>query len=135
MPKPRATVYFKKLTGVPELTKALAACGRNAVKAAEKALYQEGEEIMADSKAHYVPVDTGSLRASGHVERPTTRGTMVQVELAYGGPAADYALFVHERLGVHHPVGGPKYLERPMLAAEKTFSQRLAKRIEGQVHP
>lgn len=98
------------------------------VGALAAALYEEAEDIMADSKANYVPVDTGTLRASGTVLPPELTGTHVVVTLGYGGAAQDYALPVHERLDVHHPHGQAKYLEAPVLAAIPQLGAKVAAR-------
>lgn len=58
-----------------------------------------------------VPVDLGTLRASGLVEPPIISGTKVRIVVAFGGPAASYAYIVHEDLEAHHTVGQAKYLE------------------------
>lgn len=71
------------------------------------------EEVMTISKQDFVPVDTGNLRASGHVIPPDPAMEPMVVTLAFGGPSADYALEVHENLEVHHNVGQAKYLEAP----------------------
>ena len=110
-------------------------------KALTRALVEEAEDLMADSK-QVVPVDTGNLRDSGTV-LPPKRGVGlmdVSVEAGYGGPAAPYALVVHEnpRAGKTGGVtpsgskrrffaqtGGWKYLEQP-------FNQRV-KGVEGRV--
>lgn len=75
---------------------------------------EEGEQTMTESKLE-TPVETGALRASGHVDGPHDEGSAVWIELAYGGAAAGYALIVHERTDVHHPVGKAKYLEDPAM--------------------
>src|SRR6059036_477727 len=77
----------------------------------EQALREFGETVMTDAKATYVPVDTGALRASGFVDGPDAAGT---VTLGFGGPAAPYAVIVHEDLTVTHKVGQAKYLETPL---------------------
>lgn len=72
-----------------------------------------------------VPFDTGVLSGSQTV-KPTGKGTIVQVEIGYGGPAAPYALVQHEDETLSHPPKaqggspvapgrgrGPKYLEYP----------------------
>jgi len=68
------------------------------LQAAAKALYEEAEMIMTDSKENYVPVQTGNLKSSGHVQLPVISGSQVSVTMGYGGPAAKYALAVHEGL-------------------------------------
>jgi hypothetical protein len=89
-----------------------------------KILYRIAEQIMTEAKGQ-TPVDTGNLRASGHVLPPEWIGNWVLVMLGFGGPAgagkgqkkdAGYAVYVHENLAARHKVGNAKYLERPMLA-------------------
>lgn len=115
------------LQGLPELLRTLDRLGSQVGGATAPALMEEGERIMTDSKQNYVPVDQGVLRASGYVELHEQAGK-VWVELGYGGAASDYALVQHERLDFKHPGGGqPKYLERPMMAAERGMTERLAR--------
>lgn len=112
------------------------------------ALYRRGQAIMADSKENYVPVDLGPLKASGKVHRPQYAGRRVTVELSYGDAAAAYALAVHEHPSKHSPPSwqgvqvqfspsgtGPKYLEKPLMAAIPTLPQELARdlNLEKQV--
>lgn len=103
------------------------------------ALYRRGQAIMADSKERYVPVDLGPLKASGKVHPPEYLGRRVTVELSYGDAATAYALAVHEHPSKHSPPSwqgvqvqfspsgtGPKYLERPLMAAVPTLARDLA---------
>lgn len=114
----------------------LANYGEKAAASLGRALYLEGQRIINESKP-LVPVDTGALRASGYVEPPVTQGRVITVTLGYGGPAAQvnpksgestegYAIYVHENLEAHHPVGQAKFLEQPFLAAEQGMSNRIA---------
>jgi hypothetical protein len=92
------------------------------------ALGREAERLMTMAKM-ITPVDTGALRSSGRVEGPinvTSHGATFV--LAYGGVALDYALRVHEDLGMHHDVGQAKFLETPV--REETGSGRSAARIQ-----
>lgn len=109
---------------------------------AARALFRRGEAIMTDSKDNYVPTDLGALKGSGHVELPEIGPNEITVTLGYGGSASDYALAVHEHLSEHSPpswrvaeregrpvqftTGGPKYLEKPVLEAARTFQEDLA---------
>lgn len=102
--------------------------GQNAAWELGKALYHEGERIMGDSKANYVPVDKGILRASGHVLLPQmeSKGGPIVV-MGYGGPAVPYALRQHEELTWNHPgQGQPKYLETPAMRAAASAGRRIA---------
>lgn len=99
-----------------------------------KELYQFAETVMSASKdgpaTVVVPVDTGTLRSTGHVDPPEQEPDQVSVTLGYGGPAASYALAVHENMdpGVHwkRPGSGPKYLEIPLRDHQEELSGLLA---------
>ena len=117
-----------RLTGVRALQKELKRQGRKAQKALARALLAEGEQIMAKSK-RLVPVDTGALRASGHVQLPVIRGKNVKVTLGYGGAAVPYAVFVHEKQARHNAPTQNKYLEQPFNEAIPGMANRLAKRM------
>ena len=93
------------------------------------ALFLEGEQIMAKSK-RIVPVATGALRASGHVQPPEVVGKRITVVLGYGGAAAPYAVIVHERPATHAPPTQWKYLETPMNEAIPGMARRIARRME-----
>lgn len=116
--------------GLDELRRALSDEPEEAVKELGRALNVEGERIMTVSKRDFVPVDQGTLRASGHVRAPHIRGTRAEVTLGYGGAASAYALVQHERLDFAHTVGTAKYLERPVNDAATDFGRRVAKHLE-----
>lgn len=117
-----------KVSGFRELKKALKAQGQRAEKSLAAALYAEGERIMAEAK-RLCPVDTGTLRSTGHVQKPVIRRGSIEVTLGFGGPAAPYAVYVHENLNVHHTVGQAKYLEKPLNDAARGFAERLAAEV------
>lgn len=117
------------LKGTKKMQRAMRNVGGQVSDQAKGALRLEGEQIMTRSKREFVPVDLGALRSSGHVQEPVRSGRDVSVTLAYGGPAAPYAVVQHESLHFSHRVGGPKYLERPMRDAQKGMAQRLAAKI------
>jgi Bacteriophage HK97-gp10, putative tail-component len=93
------------------------------------ALRQESEIEATECKKR-TPVDTGALRASLHVEGPTRDGRRVFCEIVAGGPAAPYALTVHEDLEAHHPQGEAKFIERPLRESAPSMGERIAARIE-----
>lgn len=109
-----------EITGIASAKRKLRALRKEVLDAMAKSLYQSAEDpIMRESKRE-TPVDTGTLRSSGHVEQPEVRrraGT-VEVMMGYGGPAGNgehvgYAVYVHENLTAHHPVGKARYLVDP----------------------
>jgi hypothetical protein len=91
------------------------------------ALYQEAEEIMTDAKENYVPVDLGTLRGSGFIK--VKGDTFI---IGFGGPAASYAVYVHENLQAHHPVGQAKYLEVPFRKKQQGMVLRLIKKLKSK---
>lgn len=118
------------------VTQILQAYGARAGAALGTQLYKEGLGILASSQG-LVPVDTSALRSSGYVTEPERRGDTLEVLIGYGGPAAKinsktgestdgYALYVHENLEAHHPVGTAKYLEMPFDQAKSGMGARVA---------
>lgn len=104
----------------------------NLADAIGPALRAEAEIEMTEAKRR-TPVDTGTLRASGHVAGPKHSGRDTEVMLAFGGPAAPYALFVHENLDAHHPVGQAKFLEGTLHESAPYLAQRIARRIAASI--
>lgn len=115
------------LTGLGQLRRALNQAGDLAGDALEAALVEEANETMADSKQQ-TPVDTGRLRATGTVFPVERSGGNVSIEMGYG---TDYAVPVHEKMGVHHPTGNAKFLERPLLERAAQMPVRLAAKVRA----
>lgn len=93
--------------------------------------YAEGLEVLAFSQK-IVPVDTGALKSSGFVEEPRVRGGVIECRVGYGGPAAGYALDVHENLEMKHDSGEePKFLEKGLLSREKAMIENLNQVLQG----
>jgi hypothetical protein len=103
-----------KIEGVEKLISQLRALNQDIPGAVGRGLYRGGQKVMAISQERYVPVDTGALRSSGHVTEPAASPSGVSITLGYGGPAAGYAIFVHENLNAKHTTGQAKYLETPL---------------------
>lgn len=110
------------ITGAKELSAKLKILGMSAELQLGKALYKEATNIMSASKAIFVPVQDGPLRASGHVQFPKP-GPLV--EMGYGGPSVPYALIQHENPDYKHTVGTDKYLERPLTNALPGMPKRI----------
>lgn len=107
------------IDGIERMTSAMNALGTKGPLAMGAALWKEGERIMAKSK-ELVPVDMGTLRASGHVTLPTITPTGASVTLGYGGAASDYAVYVHE--GTGPAVGRPAFM--PPVSIIQEWAQR-----------
>lgn len=133
-----------KLTGVPEIMKALQRDFEATDQALKAGVYNMAEDILKQSE-QLVPVDEGTLRGSRTIDK-SLLGTKYLVTVGYGGPAAPYALVQHERLDFWHPPKppgknsagmsgrgpvkpgkgrGPKYLEIPFLNMKKKFPNAL----------
>lgn len=133
------------LTGGDALAAQLKRLAAEAPAVVAEGLYQHAEEVMLVSKTEYVPVDHGTLRASGTVLPPEIAGQTVTVTLGYGGPAAPYAVAVHENPRSGHTggvspsgrryrhwarTGGWKYLELPFTRMANRMVPMVAAAVE-----
>lgn len=69
-------------------------------EAVEKATIQSGEHLVG-AQMSAAPVETGTLRASIHIESVESGGGSCTVTTSTGGEANGYAVFVHEGTGPH----------------------------------
>jgi hypothetical protein len=123
------TTYSFTLDGADKLKKMLSDSGRESGKEAGQAIWEEANSIFAKSQI-LVPVDTGALRGSGGVSAPQSDEKNLFVDIFYGGPAASYALIVHEIQGnYHNPPTQAKYLEQPFMEALPDIQKNMANRI------
>jgi len=117
------------LFGDKELVNALEAGKDDTPQAIAQAIWEEANVIFAKSQI-LVPVDTGVLRGSGGVSAPQMGNQGYFVDIFYGGPAAPYALYVHEIIGNYHkPPTQAKYLEEPFVQAIPEIQKNIAGRI------
>jgi len=100
--------------------------------AAAGEIQAEHELIMTEAKLR-TPVDTGALRGSGHVQPTVREGTALVSRGGFGGPAAPYAVYVHENLTARHPVGRAKFYESALVEAAPGLPDRLAARIRARL--
>jgi len=106
--------------------------GDRVLRALAAEVYREGTNIIAASQP-LVPVATGTLRGTAYVTIPDIQGNKVTVHIGYGGPSAPYALYVHENMMAHHPVGQAKYLEQPFNEALPGMPDRLKSGVVRRV--
>jgi hypothetical protein len=124
-----AKTYTFTLEGDVELQAVLRSAQLNAPKAVAIAIYEEANVIFAKSQV-LVPVDTGALRGSGGVSAIQGSGQGMYVDIFYGGPAASYALYVHEIIGNYHkPPTQAKYLEQPFMQSLAEIQNNISRRI------
>jgi hypothetical protein len=121
-----------KLEGKDQVALALRLLGPRSAKAVAVALFKEANAIMNKAK-EVTPVDTSTLKNSGHVKVPEIKGSKVSkvtVTLGFGGAAKEYAIKVHEDLNAYHkPPTQAKFLERPFLEAEVGMADRVAQEL------
>lgn len=97
--------------------------------AAGAALYVEAEIEMTEAKAR-TPVDKGALKSSGYVHPPQYRGREITVEMGFGGPAAPYAVYVHEDLDAwHKPPGQARFLASVVDESAPYLLDRVGRRL------
>ena len=118
-----------RFTGIPELRKALQDASPLAIKALAAGMFEE-QSVVISKAQEKTPVDTGTLRGSGTVLAPDIDGTRVTVTAGFGDAASKYAVFVHEKMGVHHNVGQSKFLEAAFLERAQFMPAVLAGRIQ-----
>jgi hypothetical protein len=120
-----------KVRNLKELQRAFVIAGSDAPRFAAQALREEADEAFLLSQA-FVPVRTGALLTSGEVHGPFVRGTRVYADITYGGPAAPYAVFVHElppsRASHDYPTRW-KYLENPVRLYARDMGARMTTRV------
>ena len=96
---------------------------------AAAALYQEALVEQKESMKR-TPVDTGALRDSHQTSLPKWKGQNLEVTIKVGGPAAGYAVIVHEDMEAKHEVGEAKFLERTIQESATHMLARIAKRMK-----
>lgn len=96
----------------------------------ENAQYQE-TEIEAKECKRVCPVLTGTLRGTIEATRPKRQGRKITTSVIAGGPAAPYALIVHETPPdeATHLNGEWKFIENPLKASAPYMAERIAKRV------
>ncbi len=125
--------FTVQVRGLDRIRAFVRAFGPRARQAYRRGARGEGETIMTAAK-RIVPVDSGALRATGHVEGPVTEGSLETMTLGFGSVAVQYAAVQHERLDFHHvPPGQAKYLEQPCLDAVPDLAARIADAMRGEL--
>ena len=136
-------MFKMRVTGTKQAEAKSHALERHIKQSVATALHNEGERIMRDSKANYVPVVHGGLKESGVVHPPQIAGSIVSVLLEYPGPEA---IRIHENPrsgktggvsprgrkypeGSYSKVGGWKFLELPAKQAMPSMPSRIAQDV------
>lgn len=121
--------YSFEIEGAQELRQMLSQSSEQAGQIVGQVILEEANTIFAKSLI-LTPVDTGALRGSGGVSAPQHTPQGIGVDIFFGGPAAPYALYVHEIRGNrHNPPTQAKYLEQPFMERLPNIQQNMARRI------
>jgi hypothetical protein len=134
-----ADVFFS-VSGIKSLSHNLLELSGASMDAAGYELATIAREIIEDAKENYCPYLFGHLKASGDSDeyQPNKGIQLTQIMMWFGGvvgpeakeagivSANHYALEQHENMEFKHPIGGPKYLERPFDKVRPTILPRLA---------
>ena len=126
-----------ELIGVLDLQARMQVIAQEVVFLGGIALQQEADAIL-DASQPLVPVDTGSLKASGKVDTISIAGPVVSTAVRYGGTAGvqgrvpeRYAWIVHEDTTKRHSIGQSHYLSQPTFAATQGMLARIAEQIRN----
>lgn len=95
-----SAMFTYEIKGIPELLKALEQAQTDAPVALATAMWWEMQQTIDLAKTR-VPVDTGTLRATGTVFPAVINGENITVEGGFGGAAGSYAVWVHEGRAPH----------------------------------
>ena len=148
--------------GFEKFQSVLRGLGAAAYSFAGGALFREAERIMTAAKRR-TPIETGNLRASGHVALPVVGAGGVGVMMGFGGVAGSgnhggetnkedvgYAVYVHENLTASHvktlskkeaarrgsatgEIGQAKFLENAVNEARRGMDARLAADVRREI--
>lgn len=116
------------LTGFDSVISKLKRIEKELPNLLDRAMVTEMNILMTESMKR-TPVEFGTLRASHHVLGPKREGDEISVGIFVGGPAAPYAVFVHEDLEARHTVGQAKFLESTLRENARFIAGRISKRI------
>lgn len=124
-----AQVFRFEIEGAQELRNMLEVSGKDAGRVVAQVINEEANTIFGKALV-LTPVDTGALRGSGGVSAPMQTPEGIAVDIFFGGPAASYAMYVHEIIGnYHNPPTQAKYLEQPFMERLPEIQANLARRI------
>lgn len=119
-----------RMNGAKDMVARMKRLRKNFPDEVGRGLYIETEIEVTEVKRR-TPVDKGPLRASVHQVGPTRgQGRIIYTLIVAGGPAASYAIYVHENLEAFHPVGQAKYIESVIMESRSHMGARVARRID-----
>lgn len=88
---------YLRFNGLGEFGRYLGQCRDRVTPTVTRATIDTSHTLLAKT-IPVTPVEFGPLRASGRVGNPIIVGGTISAEITFGGPAAGYAIFVHEKV-------------------------------------
>ncbi len=117
-----------KVTGLGKAQRFVGSQGAKTATALDIALFEVTNDIFNESQ-RLVPVDKGMLRGSGSLTKESKLGG-TEFFVTYGGPAAPYALYVHEDPNAkHNAPTQAKYLEEPFMKVKGSLKKIIDRKI------
>jgi hypothetical protein len=100
----------------------------------QETILEMAAALFAQSQG-LVPRDTGALAGSGTLTRESFRGgDKLVLKISYGGPAAGYALYVHENLlSAHASPTSAKFLEIPFNLLRPKIKRTIDQKIKAKL--
>lgn len=93
-----------------------------------RAIYEEASVELKEVILR-TPLLHGPLRASERLEGPLWEGDVAYVMIVAGGPAAPYAVYVHENDEAVHPIGQSHFISSVLEESAAYMGQRILKRM------
>ena len=124
--------FSVRVRGIREVQRTLNKMGKEGKKAIRRFMREELEIISTDAK-RLTPVEFGPLKDSGHATPVRIVGGALVGSVVFGGAAASYAPFVHERLELHHDVGQAKFLTTAVQRRVRGMGTRLARELAKEM--
>lgn len=122
---------FRWLRGSPDrLARGYVQAAHGQVDRLARAQYIE-TEIDATEAKERTPVDTGTLKGTVHATGPDMDGDRIVTAIVAGGPAAPYAIEVHENLDAFHKVGQAKFIESVTRESAPHMRSRILRRYRS----
>lgn len=116
-----------KLEGFIELTNKLNKSISKISTIVEDALLDCGNDLQQRAQ-DLTPVDTGALRSSAFTGAESGSNPSVIV-----GFTEEYAVYVHENLEAHHPVGQAKFLEQPLRENTDKYVEYIKDKVQDLI--
>ena len=86
-----------QFNGLREFADYLGDCAKRTNLVAARALNDSSHDLLA-ATIPFTPIDYGPLRASGRVHNSGLMGSTITCDVVFGGAAAGYAIYVHEKV-------------------------------------